>query len=443
MPVQQPKTATDSPVRTRNVAKNRESMDLDDVMGTSEDETSPDGVVVKTPVARRTQYPVSAGARELIEFLAEGPPDMPDEPVGLGKGSTSLDTPKKGGRLQRMISKLTLKDTEQKSNGNGVDSYSRRTQSTAGSSGFQTPLGSPLYNKPVPPRPPPIHTSPPSTPSQSSTSLVEPAQPNARARRISTSPRKGVPSSWDLGSVTPDSPRTPVTVIKSTQDLPTGRVVPPPPPKPPSANGQAKEEAMPRSSTSRVSKSSQPGASGSDTKILLSPPERQSSKKSTDATQKSLDPDQATTMAALSEHTKDLCRLLAHATHIEECRLIVDMFLAKSGLHPEPSDHSNPSTPPSPPHDSGPLPLGIDANLERSLVELFLGGMGEESEGEGDEQPLPSPADSIVSKDDSVALPMSPPNTPNTRQRTGSKTSKAAEPVVVKDTQVAVPVAAT
>jgi hypothetical protein len=123
--------------------------------------------------------------------------------------------------------------------------------------------------------------------------------------------------------------------------------------------------------------------------------------------------------------------------------LIVDMFLAKSGLHPEPSDHSNPSTPPSPPHDSGPLPLGIDANLECSLVELFLGGMGEESEGEGDEQPLPSPADSIVDKDDSVALPMSPPNTPNTRQRTGSKTSKAAEPVVVKDTQVAVPVAAT
>jgi len=71
---------------------------------------------------------------------------------------------------------------------------------------------------------------------------------------------------------------------------------------------------MPRSNTSRVSKSSHPGASGSDTKILLSPPERQSSKKSTDATQKSLDPDQATAMAALSEHTKDLCRLL-FATH--------------------------------------------------------------------------------------------------------------------------------
>lgn len=439
MPVQHPKPVTDPPVRTRNVAKNRESMDLDDVMGTSEDETPPDGVVVKTPVVRRTTYPVSAGARELIDFLSEGPPDMPDEPVGLGRGS---DTPKKGGRLQRMISKLTLKDTEQKSNGNGVDSYSRRTQSTTGSSGFQTPLGSPLYNKPVPPRPPPVHTSPPSTPSQSSTSLVEPAQPNVRARRISTSPRKGVPSSWDPGSVTPDSPRTPVSVIKSTQDLPTGRVVPPPPPKPPSANGQAKEEATPRSSTSRVSKSSQPGASGSDTKILLSPPERQSSKKSTDATQKSLDPDQATAMAALSEHTKDLRRLLAHATHVEECRLIVDMFLAKSGLHPEPSDNSNLSTPPD---DSSSLPPGIDANLERSLVELFLGGMGEESEGEGDAQPLPSPAESIVSKDDSesVALPMSPPDTPNTRQRKGSKTSKAAEPVVVKDTQAAILVAAT
>jgi hypothetical protein len=174
-------------------------------------------------------------------------------------------------------------------------------------------------------------------------------------------------------------------------------------------------------------------------KILLSPPERQSSKKSTDATPKSIDSDQAATMAAFSEHAGDLRRLLAHATNVEECRLIVDMFLAKSGLPVEAVDDAKPCTSLD---ASRPLPSGNDADLERSLVELFLGGMGEESEGDRDERPL-TPAGSVASKEGSVALPMSPPDTPSTTQDHGPKISEAVEPVVVRDTQAVIHVAAT
>jgi hypothetical protein len=224
-------------------------------------------------------------------------------------------------------------------------------------------------------------------------------------------------------------------MVKGDQDPPTPHVAPPPP-KPPSVNGlsksgqaksnHAKEEDKPRSNISRVSKQSPSGVNG--TKVLLSPPERRSSKRSSDTARKSLDPDdQSTAVAVFTQHTQEMRRLLAHATSVDECRLIVDMFVARSGLHLEPADRLEPS-PPS--NTSQPLPSGVDVNLEHSLVELFLGGAGEESEGDGDEQPL-SPVDNAVSKRRSVALPMSPPDTPD---GSGSKT---AEPVV--DTQTATP----
>jgi hypothetical protein len=415
-------------------------------MGTSDDEEIPDEVVLKTPVQRPTQYPVSPGARDLINFLAEGPPDIPEEPVSAGRSTVSQDAPKKGGRLQRMISKLTLKDADQRqsrSNSRSADSYSkssRRTQSNVGSSVTQSPSGSPLYNKPIPPRPPPIPTSPPTTPSQSSTSLVEPIPPSPRGFRTPNT-RRSVPSSWDPGSVTPESSRPPITVSKGGQESSPVRVTPPSP-KPPFVNGQAKgsqakshqakEEDKLRTNITRVSKQSPSSVNGSGTKVLLSPPERQSSKKSSDTARKSLDSDQSPAMAAFIEHAQEMRRLLAQATNVDECRLIVDMFMAKSRIQLEPVDHSKPF-PPS--NASQPLPLRFDADLEHSLVELFLGGVGEGGESDGNEQPL-SPANDAISGKGSVALPMSPPDTPQSDHGDDS----TSEPVVVKDTLVATPV---
>jgi len=140
-------------------------------------------------------------------------------------------------------------------------------------------------------------------------------------------------------------------------------------------------------------------------------------------------------MATLSHDAQEMRRLLMSATNVDECRLIVDMFLAKSGLHLEPVkglvDHSKP--PPQPSDASQLVPLGIDTSLERSLVELFLGGVGEEESG--DEQ-MTFSADDAANKESSVSLPLSPPYTPDSIYGNGLKTG---EPVTVKDTQVPTP----
>jgi hypothetical protein len=218
-------------------------------------------------------------------------------------------------------------------------------------------------------------------------------------------------------------------MAKDAQNSPSARVTPSSP-KPPSINGQAKssqtkEEDTQGSGPTHVPKQSPSGINGSGVKTPL---DRQSSKG------KSSDSDQSAVLATLSENAQEMRRLLMPATNADECRLIVDMFLAKSGLHLEPVDHSKPSLPPD---VSQPLPSGIETDLEHSLVELFLGGMTEEESevAYGDEHIIP-PAESAAGKESSVALPMSPPDTPHSSHDNKSET---AEPVVVNDTHATVP----
>lgn len=118
-------------------------------------------------------------------------------------------------------------------------------------------------------------------------------------------------------------------------------------------------------------------------------------------------------------------RLLAMATNVDECRLIVDMFFAKSGLHLEPVDSKLSLAP----DVSRPVPGG-DTSLEHSLVELFLGGAGEESEADGDEQTISSAGDGPTNKESPVALPMLPPESIH------GNGVITANPVVIKDFQM-------
>lgn len=384
MPSQQIDPMTGTPIRTRRVVRNRESIDLDDVMGGASEDDAPE--VVKQSdksTKQKAPYPVSAGARDLIDFLAEGPPDMPDVPMGVGAGgsSMSLDTPNKakGGRLQRMFSKLTLKDGEQRNvkTGSGGDSFSRsrRTPSTVGVHSAPIPIPSPpiMATKPIPPRPPPVvPISPPSSPSQ--TSLSE-APPSPRTRRPSNG-RKPVP-----GSTAQDM--LPPRIQSHSKSV--------------AVNGQEK----PRSSSGRVPKQSLPSANGSST-VLSAPPERHSSKKAVETVAK---PSPSVT---LTNNVKEMQHLLGQATNAAECRLIVDMFLAKSGLYLDSVDSD--TSYPSPPSDNVQDLPSVDLDLEYSLVELFLGGTGEEI-GSDEEEPL-SPADTIASKDTPVTFPVSPPYTP-------------------------------
>lgn len=126
------------PQRTRKVLKSRESMDLDDVMGIEEDDlfTPP-----QTP-ARKFRDPskpyVSKTARDLIDFLDDGPP-AELQPPNINASVLSLESSKSrsgSGRLQRMMSKLSLGGSSERLNGynrNGVESPNRMMRSPSSS----------------------------------------------------------------------------------------------------------------------------------------------------------------------------------------------------------------------------------------------------------------------------------------------------------------------
>ena len=77
---------------------------------------------------------------------------------------------------------------------------------------------------------------------------------------------------------------------------------------------------------------------------------------------------------SLAEHAHDMRRLLSHATSADECRLIVDIFLARAGLRRDSAEASDPSSPPSPTYSQLGSPSLPDATLRSSLVEILLEG---------------------------------------------------------------------
>lgn len=460
MPAPKVNSATGFPPRTRRVARNRASLDLDDVMGRSSDEDLVE-VVAKKPTLQPTRYAVSASARDLIEFLAEGPPDTLDVSMGVGGNSMlSLDVPKaKGGRLQRMISKLTLKDSEQRgprtNNGSGESyskSSSKRSPSTMGHS--QLSLASPtgLMNKPVPPRPPPsIPVSPPSSPSQysfSETSLPSPIpRRSSITRKATSSTREHEPTTSGLS----------VGSHAAVKELPppSSRALHPTP-KLPAAHSHTHvhthdtDEDKLRVNAARVRQQSQPNVNNnvnsSNPGVLLVPPERHPARKAKSAAAKHLDTEKSSPSPAFTDRAREMYRLLTHATNADECRIIVDMFLVKSGLHPDSVNpgSSYPSPPPEAPVD---LPSTAETELESSLVELFLGGAGDveadvdadedvdadvndsEPEAEEDEEPL-SPTDTVVSKEAPLILPHDTPYTTHDNAVTAQKVVMDAPEVI-------------
>ncbi|KAJ3520688.1 hypothetical protein NM688_g9126 [Phlebia brevispora] len=107
------------PARSRKVTRNRESMDLDDVMGREEDDTfTGEPMTPMTPRRRDPSKPyISQSARELIDFLDEGPPEEL-RPPNMNASILSFESTKTTkSRLQRMMSKLVLGSSGEKANG--------------------------------------------------------------------------------------------------------------------------------------------------------------------------------------------------------------------------------------------------------------------------------------------------------------------------------------
>ncbi|KAI0065950.1 hypothetical protein BV25DRAFT_1619008 [Artomyces pyxidatus] len=484
------------PQRTRKVQRKRESMDLDDIMNGSDGESEivPSSLAPSTPT-RRTPYAVSNSARDLINFLEEGPPPDPMSQRTATWSTVSL-TPttkslKSGNRLQRMMSKLSLTgdkpDQRKLQQSQGHDPRTSPQYASAPStpslgsslrltdSNYSIPM--PIAVKPVPPRIPVVAPiSPPSSPSRASPTDDGFAAPPSnrdtereRIRKMSVS-RKAVPN-WDAaaaaaaaaaqhplppppaearmtpsprpslvpsyGSAHGPPPSNPPTTALPPRPGSAPRPSPSPSPVPPpssvspvspqytvppglngqpnsrdrgAVNGHDKLEVNGRTtespSPSRLEGSVSPAPSGeiraanrengySSTDFVPKPVHRPRASRSRPPSDASSAPGRGSKRSqpppGLSpppppsipeDLALEMRRAMAKATNADECRLLVDMYLAKAGIAPpSPSlpDEGDDSSASS--HDL----LGAPP-LEHSLVEMFLG------DDDAPFAPVPAPA---------------------------------------------------
>ena len=417
--------------RVRKIQRNRESMDLDDVMNGSEEgsESSPD-LGDRTPQGRPRLYPVSKVTRELISFLEEGPPPQ-IQPVRSATVSAISLTPTtksgKSSRLQRMMSKLSLTREDR------VLQASQRDRGVSIVSAPSTPSVLPVRSATAPPAvkplPPPILSIPPpvpiSPPPSSQTSPVDDARPHkTRDDRRRMSVRKAVPvleGTVNQGvpgpvppikhaMITPLPHPTPMT-SSTPATIPTqlnGRSQSPPAPAPEAndTNGYIHDnhklprcdspaatpvpldptaiEARSRSPTPRENGNGRaeqphpqgiyrPRSSRQNHRSSVNDEQSNSARRSSGRRSQQLSGtvDRAppiTITPSLSEAVAlDMRRLMAQATTADECRLLVDTFLTRAGI-------TLPFTPVLEPTPSDVEPL------ERTLVHLFLGADSFESQ---------------------------------------------------------------
>lgn len=192
------------------------------------------------------------------------------------------------------------------------------------------------------------------------------------------------------------------------------------PPSPVPINGHVNGHVTPSSENEQDSPSKRSAVPIIVLPINLSA--RHSVKTIVDANQPS-DSEPSLTLAILG-HARDMHRLMSHATSADECRLLLDMFLVRSGLHEDAVDSHSQYHYPSPPSDTHqPLPPPA---LEHSLVELFLGGAAGD-EPDLDEGPV-SPK-TIYSQFSAVTFPVSPPDTPLHAESANSVDTPTSIPV--------------
>ncbi|KAJ7068814.1 hypothetical protein C8F01DRAFT_1119409 [Mycena amicta] len=388
------------PVKTRRVQKNRESLDLDDVMAGSDDgeDVVPSPPPPRTPAKTTPSTPgatrspgVSKSTRELMDFLNEGPPDVPkgkmssagqdmvnflnQGPPDFGGGVTSsngvssgLENGKKGsGRLQRMMSKLSMGGSE-RTRSQPSEDFGRGKglppttpiRTTASGISHQTSYGN-LANRPVPPRPPPVQPiSPPSSPSDDDYGSVP-----ARARKGSvnqppTTPKRTTMPTWEQKSTDGQPP-----IPAKTSDHVEGNGYPRS-----GANGYAKN-----GNGEELSRSRRPSAATEPKRGQVQPKTLQTASPTSPAPRQPLPaPPVVAAPLVAEDQARDMRRMLSTATNVDECRLIFEMFLNKSGVKLEPASYDVPYPSPSPSDSQHPTASDDGGMMELALIELFLGG---------------------------------------------------------------------
>ena len=317
-------------------ARNRESLDLDDVMDV-EDEIS-FGPPPMTPKAAAPNG-TSSSTRDLIDFLSEGPPEQPSLPPIQTNGLN--EKPKAGGRLRNMFSRGNRQQSTevlnmspsvmQPKNLNGASPLIRsnsslKKQRSAGNLQAPRPVAQP-FPPPEFPRPPNYARSS-APPSPTLTSPVAPSSPpestygngqGERGRHISVS-RKAVPV-WEGGSGANSSLPVPSPTVGSRSPSDTRA---PPSPKPSTSS---------ISGTYREGSHSHSGHANLPTPTKESPPTPHSAS----SRRAGLVPGPRSAgipnlPAAKAVDVVDMRKKLARATSVPEARLLVDMFLAQWGF---------------------------------------------------------------------------------------------------------------
>ncbi|KAL6307196.1 hypothetical protein BKA93DRAFT_118541 [Sparassis latifolia] len=467
------KSLPGQPQRTRRVMGNRESIDLEDVMAGSDNDTV--GVVPQAATKPTSPRPkakdpyVSQSARDLIDFLDEGPPEEPKFPHAISANASviSFESSKsKAGRFSRMMSKLTIGGSTEKLSGRYESQGMPRLPRTLGRKPSKSAMPpppaymqqslslSPKRSLPnvivaTPPRPPPppspmLSTAPsivvpsvkvPSTlvlpiaaPSPVSSSPAVPS-PVAASPMISSSAsssqtsiqeagvspvalsprrstmRKAVPTYDERTEIQPTLPVSPPSADESTQTL--AQI----------ANGQAnghvestsvrhaeggRDGTLAMAPVRKISSkrplgllnghNRSPAAEQEEDNALRTSVLRSASENSprntqapptpvaTDIPQDSAVVSQKSSPSISTAEVDDFRRLLSSATSVDECRLLVDMFFARNRFPFTSASRAAVSSSVGLPSDGAYTQLASAADLESSLVELFLGESGPEED---------------------------------------------------------------
>ncbi|KAI0004969.1 hypothetical protein BJV74DRAFT_316414 [Russula compacta] len=444
VPYNVPKSSPAIPRRVRKLKKNRESMDLDDIMNGSEEggESSPDSID-QAMQGRVPLYPVSKVTKDLISFLEEGPPPevQPARPAAVSSVSLTPTTKsaKSGSRLQRMISKLNLskEDRTPQEAQRGRGSASAPSTPSVRSFGAINRPPLPTAVKPVPPPilsiPPPAPISPPpsSQPSPDEDARSPTTRNDRPARKMSV--RKAVPT-WgetvdqgvpigDTGLTTPPHPRpsSPSPLSASpTPPILNEQAQSPSPPTPaseanghthnnnkspwgdspvvnpiPASTGLETPSHSPAPQDNRNGRAEQPYPQGISRPRSSRPKHRSSlndeqvssSSRCSGCQQRSSSAQAIAPTPSLSESLAlDMRKLMLQSTTADECRLLLDTFLTRAGIVPPFSSVLDTT-----PSDVEPL--------ERTLVHHFLGADLDELHtyrvtAEAERHPLPSTPES-------------------------------------------------
>lgn len=376
IPGPSPLELSDKPNRIRKVRRDITDMDLDNIMNGSDDEKAESRTLssFKTPRSPK----ISKSARDLIDFLDEGPPvdfapPLPSQPA---------PSPKSTGRFQRMMSRLTGGSSNEKLREDGARLKKVGVTNSAvnATNGAANPPQTPVKRAPTviiatpPPRLQSItqQITPPDSPPTASQDSARPVQ-----RR--TSVRKKVPPlNPELETSGPVQPITSIPRTESNEHPRSSALI----------NGNEQPNRMHEIHKSVPPPSSSPepeprtrgsvDSIASDDKIMFQRPAPiQPTKIVIEAvapnpaplsvTIRPPSPSQRVESSLNAAHAQSLRQLMSMATTADECRVLVDMFLARVGFPIDRSTNVDPY--PSPISTTDPS----DIDLESSVIETLLG----------------------------------------------------------------------